>query len=130
MTSTNPTKNEKEELTEAQKKMQFDEKLNQIFREASHDGFLRVPELRSVVVVYDYFRDLNDAQNISKGMWLHTSGESSKPSDAISGRIGATLAALFHMIDEQMQQHMYLTRELTELTKQIVAKKKELEELK
>ena len=130
MTSTNPTKNEKEELTEAQKKMQYDEKLNQIFREASHDAFLRVPELRSIVVVYDYFRDLNDAENISKGMWLHTNGGSEKPADSISGSIGATLAALFHMIDDQMQQHMYLTQELTALTKQIVDKKKELEELK
>lgn len=130
MSSQNPTKSNEEELTEEQKKMYFDEKLNQIFREASHDAFLRVPELRSVVVVYDYFKDLNDADNISKGMWLHTSGNKDKPADSISGSIGATLAALFHMIDEQMQQHMYLTQELTNLTKQVVARKQELEGLK
>ena len=130
MTSTNPTRNEKEELTEAQKKMQFDEKLNQMFRETSFDSFLKVPELRSVIVVFDYFRNLNDAEGISKGLWLHTSGNKDKPADSISGSIGATLAALFHMIDEQMQQHIYLTQELTELTKQVVAKKKELENLK
>ena len=130
MSSQNPMKSNEEELTEEQKKMYFDEKLNQIFREASHDAFLRVPELRSVVVVYDYFKDLNDADNISKGMWLHTSGNKDKPADSISGSIGATLAALFHMIDEQMQQHMYLTQELTNLTKQVVARKQELEGLK
>lgn len=100
----------------------FDEQLNAVFRDTAHKAFLKVPELRSVVVIYDYYKDLNDASNINKGMWLHAEGSTEKPIDSVVGSIGATLQALAHMLDEQMRQHSNMTKELVELSQELVKK--------
>lgn len=120
------TQTEQPEITGEQKELLFDEKLNGIFRDAAQKSFLKVPELRSVVVVYDFFRNLNDTDGISKGMWLHTDGKAEKPADSIVGSVGATLQALAHMIDEQMQLYASLSNQILELSKTLADKKKEV----
>lgn len=112
-------------MDEEQQKMLFDEKLNSIFRDASQNAFLKIPELRSVVIVYDFFGKLNDAQGVNKGMWLHASGSGDKPADSIVGSAGATIQALAHMIDEQMAMYAKLSNELLEVSKALAKTKKE-----
>jgi len=106
----------------------FDEQLNRTFRDAAHKAFLQVPELRSVVIVYDFFKGLNDSPDINKGMWLHTEGKAEKPADSIVGSVGATLQALAHMLEEQMQLYSVLSNEILEVSKALAEKKKELKE--
>jgi hypothetical protein len=115
-----------ENLTEEQKKLMFDEKLNNTFREASHKAFLDVPELRSVVVIYDYHRNLNDLPNISKGLWLSADGGPVKSVDSVAGSLGAVLQSAAHIFDDLFQHHQALQAELTDLSKQILEKRKEL----
>ena len=54
-------------------RLTFDEALCQKFRQLTNDCFNRHPELRSVVVVFDYNGGLNDAQ-VAKGLWLGENG--------------------------------------------------------
>jgi hypothetical protein len=109
-----------------QQKLMFDENLNQVFREACQSAFLKVPELRSVVVVFDYYRNLNDMEGISKGLWLHAEGGKSKPADSVVGSLGATLQAAAHILDEQMQLYTVLTNQLTEVSRALMEKQNEL----
>jgi len=110
--------------------MFFDEKLNKEFRDTTHRAFLNVPELRSVVVVYDYYRNLNDVPYVSKGMWLNAQGTKEKTPDSIVGSLGAVLQSAAHILDELMQQHNRLNNELVSLSKQILEKRNELSNLK
>ncbi len=109
--------------------LMFDEKLNSIMRDASHLAFLSVPELRSVVVVYDYYRDLNDTPNVSKGLWLSDNGGAQKSIDSIVGSLGALLQSTAHVLDQLFQHHTHLNNQLVEISKQILEKKQELEQL-
>lgn len=110
--------------------MFFDEKLNKEFRDAAQRAFLSVPELRSVVVVYDYYRNLNDMPDVSKGMWLNAQGTKEKTPDSVVGSLGAVLQSAAHILDELMQQHNRLNNELVSLSKQILEKRNELSNLK
>lgn len=116
-------------MAEEQEHLLFDDNLNKTFRDAAHKAFLQVPELRSVVIVYDFFKNLNDSPGINKGMWLHTEGKAEKPADSVVGSIGATLQALAHMIEEQMQLYSVLSNEILEASKTLAEKKKELDKL-
>lgn len=116
-----------ENLPEPQ--LMFDEKLNAEFRNAAHRAFLTVPELRSVVVVYDYYRNLNDIPDVSKGMWLNAQGTKEKTPDSVVGSLGAVLQSAAHILDELMQQHNRLNNELVSLSKQILEKRNELNNL-
>jgi hypothetical protein len=107
--------------------LMFFEKLDGFFRDASQRGFLSVPELRSVVIVYDFHGNLNDTPGIPKGMWLHSEGGAEKPADSITGSAGATIQALAHMLDEQMSLYTRLTTELVEVSKALVDAKNKLE---
>lgn len=109
-------------MTEENQDLLFDEQLNNQFRDTAHKAFLKVPELRSVVVIYDYYKDLNDAPGINKGMWLHAEGSTEKPVDSVVGSIGATLQALAHMLDEEMRQHSNMTQELVNISKELAEK--------
>lgn len=117
-------------MAEAPEPLMFDERLNAEFRDAAHRAFLKVPELRSVVVVYDYYRELNDAANVSKGLWLESSGETMKPVDAVVGSLGALLQSAAHVLDELFQRHNRLNNELVEVSRQILEKRHELETLR
>jgi len=123
MTS-NSTANEDEE----RQKLMFDESLNQAFRETCHQQFLDVPELRSVIVTYDYYRNLNDMPNISKGLWLSAEGKD-KPADAVAGSLGAVLQTSAEILDQLFQQYQTVQLQLTELSKAVREKQRELAEL-
>lgn len=120
---TEPTQEEKQ-------KLMFDERLNARFREASHQAFLDVPELRSIVVIYDYYRDLNDMPDVSKGLWLSAEGGPVKPIDSMMGSYGAVIQSAAHILNDLFQRHAELQISLTELSKQILEKQKELTALK
>jgi len=113
-----------------EQKLMFDEKLNNKFRETAHQAFLEVPELRSVIIVYDYYRTLNDLPNISKGLWLAADGNKNKTVDSVMGSYGALLQSAAHILDELFQKHAELQLQLTETSKQLLEKKRELENLK
>lgn len=104
----------------------FDEKLNQKFRDTAHQAFLAVPELRSIVVVYDYFRNLNDMPDISKGLWLSAEGNTHKTNDSVAGSLGAMLQSTAHILDELFQRHQALLTQMTELSKAVLEKQNEL----
>ena len=113
-----------------EQKLMFDEKLNNRFREVAHQAFLEVPELRSVIVVYDYYRNLNDLPNVSKGLWLAAEGGKDKPIDSVMGSYGALLQSAAHILDELFQRHAELQIQLTDMSKTLLEKKRELESLK
>jgi len=115
---------------EEQEKLMFDEQLNQIFREACQSAFLKVPELRSAVVVFDFYRSLNDMDGISKGLWLSADGGKIKSADSVTGSLGATLQAAAHILDEQMQLYQTISVQLTEVSKALLERQHELEALK
>jgi hypothetical protein len=113
-----------------EKKLMFDEKLNNQFRETAHQAFLEVPELRSVIVVYDYYRNLNDLPNVSKGLWLAADGGKDKTVDSVMGSYGALLQSAAHILDELFQKHAELQLQLTEISKTLLEKKRELDSIK
>ncbi len=113
-----------------EQKLMFDEKLNARFRDAAHVSFLDVPELRSIVVIYDYYRNLNDLPNVSKGLWLSAEGGPVKPIDSMMGSYGAVIQSAAHILNDLFQRHAELQVSLTELSKQILEKQKELADLK
>ncbi len=119
-----------ESNTPVEPPLMFDEKLNAVLRDAAHRAFLATPELRSVVVVYDYYRDLNDNPKVSKGLWLSASGGAQKPVDAVVGSLGALLQSAAHVLDELIQQHNHYNNQLVELSKQILEKRRELDNLR
>jgi hypothetical protein len=105
----------------------FDEKLDNKFRTVIHSAFLEVPELRSVIVVYDYYRNLNDIQDIGKGMWLSAEGGKEKPIDSVVGSFGALLQSAAHILDEMFQRHQTLLNELTRVSKELLEKQNALQ---
>lgn len=110
--------------------LMFDEKLNGMFRNTANGAFLKVPELRSVVVIFDYYRNLNDSPDVSKGLWL--SAESTgleKTPDSILGSLGAVLQSAAHILDENFALHAKLQQELTTVAKELLEKKNELKAL-
>ena len=110
--------------------LMFDEKLNNMFRNTANGAFLKVPELRSVVVIFDYYRNLNDSPDVSKGLWL--SAESTGPEktpDSILGSLGAVLQSAAHILDENFALHAKLQQELTTVSKELLEKKNELKTL-
>jgi|JI10StandDraft_1071094.scaffolds.fasta_scaffold1498457_1 hypothetical protein len=106
-------------MTEStQNKLLFDEKANNIMRAAATQSLASIPELRSVVVVYDYHDKLNSVDGLSKGIWLSEGGSNPRSPDAIVGTLGSTLQAAAHMIDELFQCRDNLQKEVTALSQQ------------
>lgn len=106
-------------MTEStQNRLLFDEKANNIMRPAASQLLASIPELRSVVVVYDYHDKLNSVEGLSKGIWLSESGSNPRSPDAIVGSLGSTLQAAAHMIDELFQCRDNLQKEVTALAQQ------------
>ena len=110
--------------------LMFDEALNTAFRDTCEAQFLKVPELRSIVVVYDYRRNLNDVASISKGLWLSADGNEQKTPDSMAGSLAALLQSAAHILDENFQMLAMLQVQLTEVSKQILEKQNELKALK
>ena len=109
--------------------LMFDEQLNKVFREACQTAFLQVPELRSAVVVFDFYRNLNDMEGISKGLWLSADGGKTKSADSVTGSLGATLQAAAHILDEQMQLYATISNQLVEVSRAVLEKQNELKDL-
>ena len=65
----------------------FDVKAQEPLRAAIQEVLATVPEVRSVVVVLDYFGPLNDAE-ISKGLWIGR--KEPLPLDAVFGSLMQT----------------------------------------
>ena len=116
-------------LDDENQPLMFDEALNTIFRDAIEAAFLKVPELRSVVVNYDYRRNLNDVPSISKGMWLSADGNEQKTPDSMAGSLGAVLQSAAHILDENFQMLAMLQVQMTEISKQILEKQNEIKAL-
>jgi hypothetical protein len=116
--------------SDEEQKLMFDEKLNNRFRDTAHQAFLSVPELRSVIVVYDYYRNLNDLPNVSKGLWLAAEGSKDKTVDSVMGSYGALLQSAAHILDELFQKHAELQLQLTEMSKALLEKKREIDSIK
>jgi hypothetical protein len=110
--------------------LMFDEALNTIFRDAIEAAFLTVPELRSVVVNYDYRRNLNDVPSLSKGMWLSADGNEQKTPDSMAGSLASLLQSAAHILDENFQMLAMLQVQLTEVSTKILEKQNELKALK
>ena len=116
--------------TEQLDPLMFDEKLNGMFRDTANGAFLKVPELRSVVVIFDYYRNLNDSPDVSKGLWLSAEGTGpEKTPDSILGSLGAVLQSAAHILDENFALHAKLQQELTNVSKELLEKKNELKSL-
>jgi len=111
---------------EEKQNLMFDEKLNTLFRDTCDQAFLQTPELRSVVVVYDYYRNFNDMEGVKKGLWLHAEGGKDKPADSIVGSLGAMLQVSAEILDHQMQLYATLSNQLIEVSKALVEKQNEL----
>ncbi len=71
--------------------MNFEAKAQQPLRTAIQMVLATVPEVRSVVVIFDYFGALNDAE-ISKGLWLGR--KDPLPLDAVFGSLMQTQRVL------------------------------------
>jgi len=109
-----------------QKKLLFDEKLNALFRPVANTAFTAVDELRSVVIVYDFYDKLNDAPGVSKGLWLSADGNDPRPPDAIVGSMLNTLQCVAHMLDDAFHLCEEKKQELVEVSRQLLEKRKEL----
>lgn len=110
-----------DEPTEDEKKfLMFDEKLDNLFRDAGNRAFLAVPELRSVIVVYDYFRELNDSPDISKGIWLSTEGDGERPLDSVLGSFGVMLQGTAQILDLLFKRHATLQIEITRASQELL----------
>ena len=92
----------------------FEERTLQAFRETADRMFLDVPELRGVVVTFDWYGALNDAPGVSKGLWL-TANHNQKSPDATLGALGVLIQNTAHVLDEAMKQHAALVSETTRL---------------
>ena len=77
----------------------FEVKAQQPVRAAIQAVLATVPEVRSVVVIFDYFGALNDAE-ISKGLWLGR--KDPLPLDAVFGSLMQTQRVL-----EEQTIHAY-----------------------
>ena len=119
--TTSPTSTQTAKTPDADENqpLMFDENLNATFRDACNAAFLKVPELRSVVVVYDYRRNLNDMPSISKGLWLSADGNEQKTPDSMAGSLAALLQSAAHILDENFQMLAMLQVQLTEVSKEI-----------
>ena len=105
----------------------FDEKLVRRFREAIQLAFADVPELRSVVVVFDFFGPYNDVEGVKKGVWLASDGDDPKPLDSVAGSLGVMLQSSTQVLDELMQRSMAVKQELTEASAKLLKIRQETE---
>jgi hypothetical protein len=110
-------------MSEQEPQQMFFDRLNEIFRRAAHEAFLATPELRSVVVSYDYFGSLNEAPEVKKGIWLHHSGQTQKPADAIVGSFDVMLLNASQIMAELVATRDRLVAECTEASKQLMKEK-------
>jgi hypothetical protein len=102
--------------------MRFDQKLDDIFQPVCQHALNAVPELRSVLVIYDYHGALNDTPDISHGLWSNNSTENQiKPVDVAMGSYGMVLQTAAEILDVLFAHHANMQTELTETSKKLLA---------
>jgi len=85
--------------SEPEQKPMFDKRLEEKFRKTMEEALAEeLDVLRAVCVIFDYEEPLNDADGITKVIWLGPDGQVSKPSSII-GSAGNTLTAAAFMLD-------------------------------
>lgn len=108
--------------------LMFDQKLKTLLSEACRAALLQVPELRSVVVGFDYRGGLNDAPTITKGLWI--SGEGSKKSaDTVVGTLGMMVHMLANIVDASMDLHANIAQQITEASRLLLERRNELDRI-
>lgn len=116
--------------TERPNPLMFDEKLNGMYRDTTNGALLAVPELRSVIVTYDYYRNLNDSPDVSKGLWLSAEGQGpEKTPDSIIGSLGALQQTVAHVLDESFALQSRLQQGVTNTADELLQKQNELKAL-
>lgn len=116
--------------TEQLDPLMFDEKLNGMYRDTGNRAFLNVPELRSVIVIFDYYRNLNDSPDVSKGLWLSAEGKGpEKTPDSIIGSLGALQQSAAHVFDEAFALQARLQQGVTSTANELLKKQTELKAL-
>ncbi len=108
----------------------FHEPVDELFRAAAQSAFLKSPELRTVCTIYDWHGGLNDAEGISKGVWLGEQGGPNKPIDSVVGTAKAMLTAFAHVVTEMMEQVGAMENHAVSLSEEILKLESRLAELK
>lgn len=104
---------------ETESSLPFDEALQTNFQKLAQQSFLKCPELRSVVVVFDYNGKFNDF-DIKKGLWLANKG--TKPDYAsVVGSMRQTAAMLELQMTHLQALHALADKELEEKYKRLRA---------
>lgn len=109
-----------------QTKLLFDEKLNELFRPTANQAFTTCNELRSVLVIFDYYGALNDTPGVSKGLWLSADGNSPRATDSIVGSVGNTLQCLANMFDDMFARYQELQQRLVVVSQEVLEKEQQL----
>lgn len=105
--------------------MMFDEKLKTLLADTCRVALLQVPELRSIIVGFDYRRNLNDSPTITKGLWV--SGEGAKKSaDTVIGTLGVMVHVIANVVDASMSLQADISQQVTEVSRLLLERKTEL----
>jgi len=123
---------EQEEQTEEIKQpgVMFDAQLVELFRPTIVEAFsAHTDVLRSVVISFDYYGQLNDADGVGKGIWLGAEGQQTDPAGII-GSAGVTLQAAATILDRGFQLLQGVRTELENTFKELTERKQELEKVK
>jgi len=102
--------------------MKFDQALNDIFEPVCRHALDAVPELRSILVIYDFHGALNDTPDISHGLWssINPQGQM-KPVDVAMGSYGMVLQTAAEILDVLFAHHANMHTELIETSKKLLA---------
>lgn len=99
----------------------FDAHLVEMFRPTVAQAFVEHGDvLRSVVVSFDYYGALNDADGLSKGMWLGPFGQVNTP-DGIVGSAKVMVDALSVILNRAQQMIALLEQQMLDIQKQRLA---------
>lgn len=101
----------------------FDERIERIFRPTVSEALVREPELRSVVVIYDFHGPFNDVDGVRKGLWVSGDGSGPKPIDAVVGSLRNTLQCAAEMLNELFMTHAQLSDEILKMSQTILQEK-------
>lgn len=86
-------------MAQTETKTMFHQRLEEKFRATMEEALAEELEvLRAVCVVFDYEEPLNDADGITKVIWLGPNGQVNNPASII-GSAGNTLTAAAFMLD-------------------------------
>jgi len=112
---------------EQEKRLPFDEEIAARFKDTIHRCLTDFPELRSVIVAFDWAGNLNDAP-IKAGVWQGERGGV----DSAAGIVGSIQQTIKVMEQQFLRLHKLeqaMREELTVIGQELVRKKEELARL-